>query len=154
VKRFYLELRLVDNPSDQIILSAMINGIKPGEPILAELAGQPTTCTLRQFSDKIKAYLQKEEAMKKVGKSSKPKNLLGEFRPGEGSSSRKRKETDHITERDPFPNQKWTPLNASLSVIFEEARKDPDFKPPPKMRTPTGKRNSQKYCGYHCDHGH
>jgi hypothetical protein len=106
VKRFYLELRLVDNPSDQIILSAMINGIKPGEPILAELAGQPATCTLRQFSDKIKAYLQKEEAMKKVRKSSKPKNLLGEFRPGEGSSSRKRKETDHITERDPFPNQK------------------------------------------------
>jgi hypothetical protein len=154
VKRFYLELRLVDNPSDQIILSAMINGMKPGEPILAELAGQPATCTLRQFSDKIKAYLQKEEAMKKAGKSSKPKDLLGEFRPGEGSSSRKRKGTDHITERDPFPNQKWTPLNTSLSVIFEEARKDPDFKPPPKMRTPAGKRNNRKYCGYHCDHGH
>jgi hypothetical protein len=154
MKRFYLELRLVDDPSDQIVLSAMINGIKPGEPILAELAGQPTTCTLRQFSDKIKAYLQKEEAMKKVGKSSKPKNLLGEIRPGEGSSSRKRKEADRITERDPFPNQKWTPLNASLSVIFEEARRDPDFKPPPKMRTPAGKWNNQKYCGYHCDHDH
>jgi hypothetical protein len=152
VKRFYLELRLVDDPSDQIILSAMINGIKPGEPILAELAGQPTTCTLRQFSDKIKAYLQKEEAMKKVGKSSKPENPPDEIRPGEGSSSRKRKEADRITERDPFP--KWTPLNASLSVILEEARRDPDFKPPPKMRTPAGKRNNRKYCGYHCDHGH
>jgi hypothetical protein len=46
------------------------------------------------------------------------------------------------------------PLNASLSVVFEEARKDPDFKPPQKIRTPPGKRNSQKYCGYHCDHGH
>jgi hypothetical protein len=45
-------------------------------------------------------------------------------------------------------------LNASLSVVFEEARKDPNFKPPPKMRTPPEKRNSQKYCGYHCDHGH
>jgi hypothetical protein len=141
VKRFYLELRVVDNPSDQIILSAIINGMKPGEPILAELAGQPTTCTLRQFSDKIKTYLQKEEAIKKVRKLSKPRDLLGKFRPGEGSSSRKGKEADHIEERDPFPNQKWTPLNASLSVVFEEARKDPDFKPPPKMRTPPGKRN-------------
>jgi hypothetical protein len=45
-------------------------------------------------------------------------------------------------------------VECSLSVIFEEARKDPDFKPPPKMRTPAGKRNSRKYCGYHCDHGH
>jgi hypothetical protein len=154
VKRFYLELRVVDNPSDQIILSAMINGMKPEEPILAELAGQPTTCTLRQFSDKIKVYLRKEEAIKKVRKLSKPRDLPGEFRPGEGSSSRKRKEADRIEERDPFPNQKWTPLNASLSVVFEEARKDPNFKPPQKMRTPPGKRNSQKYCGYHCDHGH
>jgi hypothetical protein len=154
VKRFYLELRVVDNPSYQIILSAMINGIKPGEPILAELAGQPTTCTLRQFSDKIKAYLQKEEAIKKVRKLSKPRDLSGESRLGEGSSSRKRKEADHIEERNSFPDQKWTPLNASLSVVFEEARKDPNFKPLPKMRTPPRKRSSQKYCGYHRDHGH
>jgi hypothetical protein len=154
VKRFYLELGVVDNPSDQIILSAMINGMKPEEPILAELAGQPTTGTLRQFSDKIKVYLRKEEAIKKVRKLSKPRDLPGEFQPEEGSSSRKRKEADRIKERDPFPNQKWTPLNVSLYVIFEEARKDPNFKPPPKMRTLLGKRNSQKYCGYHCDHGH
>jgi hypothetical protein len=78
----------------------------------------------------------------------------GEIRPGEGSSSRKRKEADRFEERDPFPNQKWTLLNASLSAVFEEARKDPNFKPPPKMRTPPEKRNSQKHCGYHCDHGH
>jgi hypothetical protein len=38
VRRFNLELQLVDNPSDQIILSAMINGMKPGEPLLVELA--------------------------------------------------------------------------------------------------------------------
>jgi hypothetical protein len=45
-------------------------------------------------------------------------------------------------------------LNASLSAIFGEAKKDPDFKPPPKMRTPPTKRANQKYCEYHCDHGH
>jgi hypothetical protein len=154
VRRFNLELRIVDNPSDQIILSAMVNGMKPEEPILAELAGQSTTCTLQQFTDKIEVYLRKEEAIKKIGKLSKPMDPSGEIRPGEGSSSRKRKEADRFEEQDPFPNQKWTLLNASLSVVFEEARKDPNFKPPPKMRTPPEKRNSQKYCGYHCDHGH
>jgi hypothetical protein len=53
-----------------------------------------------------------------------------------------------------LPNQKWTLLNVSLSVVFEEARKDPNFKPPPKMRTSPEKRNREKHCGYHCDHGH
>jgi hypothetical protein len=38
VRRFNLELQIVDNPSDQIILSTMINEMKPEEPLLAELA--------------------------------------------------------------------------------------------------------------------
>jgi hypothetical protein len=154
MRRFNLELQIVDNPSDQIILSAMVNGMKPEEPLLAELAGQSTTCTLQQFTDKIEVYLRKEEAIKKIGKISKPMDPSGEIWPGEGSSSRKRKEAARFEERDSFPNQKWTLLNTSLSVVFEEARKDPDFKSLPKMRTPPAKRSSQKYCEYHCDHGH
>jgi hypothetical protein len=68
VRRFNSELQLVDNPSDQVILSAMINGMKPEEPLLAELARQSTACTLQQFTDKIELYLQKEEVVKKIGK--------------------------------------------------------------------------------------
>jgi hypothetical protein len=45
-------------------------------------------------------------------------------------------------------------LNASLFAVFREAKKDPDFKPPPKMRTPMTKHTNQKYCEYHRDHGH
>jgi hypothetical protein len=45
-------------------------------------------------------------------------------------------------------------LNANLSTVFMEARKDPNFKPPPKMRTSPMKHNNQKYCEYHHDHGH
>jgi hypothetical protein len=45
-------------------------------------------------------------------------------------------------------------LNTSLYAVFKEAKKDPDFKPPSKMRTPPTKRSNQKYCEYHRDHGH
>jgi hypothetical protein len=72
----------------------------------------------------------------------------------EESSSRKRKENVCFEERDHFPNQKWTLLNTSVSDVFKEAKKDPDFKPPPKMRTPSTKHSNQKYCEYHRDHGH
>jgi hypothetical protein len=35
-----------------------------------------------------------------------------------------------------------------------KVRKDPSFKPPQKMRTSPTKRNNQKHCEYHRDHGH
>jgi hypothetical protein len=98
VRRFNLELQIVDNPSDQIILSAMVNGMKPEESLLAELAGQSTTCTLQQFTDKIEVYLRKEEAIKKMGKIPKPTNPSVEVWPGEGSSSKKRKEVARFEE--------------------------------------------------------
>ena len=72
VRRFNQELKIVENPSDEIILSAMINGIKVEEPLLAELAQGSTICTLQQFTSKIEVYLWKEEATKKLEKTSKP----------------------------------------------------------------------------------
>jgi hypothetical protein len=154
VRRFNRELQIVDNPSDQIILSVMINIMKPEEPLLAELARQLTTCTLQQFTDRVEVYLRKEEAIKKLEKVANPLYPPGKIWPEEESSSRKRKETVCFEERDQFPNQKWTLLNTSLSVVFKEAKKDLNFKPPPKIRTPLTKRSNQKYCEYHCDHGH
>jgi hypothetical protein len=50
----------------------MINGMKPEEPLLAELARQSTTCTLQQFTNRIEVYLRKEEAIKKLRKVANP----------------------------------------------------------------------------------
>jgi hypothetical protein len=36
-----------------------------------------------------------------------------------------------IHEKNQPPNPKWTPLNANLSMVFMEVRKDPSFKWPP-----------------------
>jgi hypothetical protein len=154
VRRFNSELQLIDNPSDQIILSAMINGMKPKEPLLAELACQSTACTLQQFTDRVELYLRKEEAVKRFGKMANPSHSPDKVWPEEESSSRKRKETICFKELDQTLNQKQTLLNASLSAVFKVARKDPDIKSPPKMRTPPTKRSSQKYYEYHCNHGH
>jgi hypothetical protein len=89
VRRFNLELQIVDNPSDQIILSAMINGMKPEEPLLAELARGSTTCTLQQFTDRIEVYLRKEEAIRKLEKVAKPLYPPGRIRPKKNLPRRK-----------------------------------------------------------------
>jgi hypothetical protein len=109
---------------------------------------------LQQFTDRVEVYLQKEEAIRKLEKVAKPLYPPGRIQPKEESSSKKRKKTVCPEEQDQFPNQKWTLLNANLSAVFKEAKKDPDFKSPPKMRTPSTKRSNQKYCEYHRDHGH
>jgi hypothetical protein len=51
-------------------------------------------------------------------------------------------------------SQKWTPLNATLSTVLMDIKRDPAFRWPPRMRTPPEKRNNQKFCEYHNDHGH
>jgi hypothetical protein len=128
----------------------MINGMKPGEPLLAEIAHQSTACTLQQFIKRVEAYMRKEEAIKTLGRVASPSCPPGRNWSEQESFLGKRKGAT----QDRMPNQKWTPVNANLSAIFEEAKKDPDFKPSPKMRTPPTKRTNQKYCEYRHDHGH
>jgi hypothetical protein len=123
----------------------MINRMKPEEPLLAKLARGSTTCTLQQFTNRIEVYLRKEEAIRKSEKTKKPLYPPGRIWPEEESSSKKRKKAVCLKEQDHFPNQKWTLLNTSLSAVFKEAKKDPDFNPPPKMRTPPTKHSNQKY---------
>jgi hypothetical protein len=80
----------------------------------------------------------------------------------EGSPSRRKRKVPRTSERrvEPFQgrnqsqNQKWTPLNTTLSNVLMEIKRDPAFRWPPRMRTPTEKRNNQKFCEYHNDHGH
>ena len=154
MKRFNQELEIAKNPSNEVILSAMINEMKAEEPLLAELAQGSTTCTLQQFASRIEVYLRKEEAIKKLEKTPKPLDPPCKIHLEGESSSRKRKEAISTERQDRCTSQNWTPLNASLSAVFMEARKDPSFKLPPKMRTPLTKHSNQKYCKYHQDHDH
>ena len=149
VRRFNQELQIVEIPSEEVILLAMINRMKAKEPLiaeLAELAQGSTMCTLRQFTSRIEVYMWKEEAIKASEKTIKPLSSLNKIRREDESAPRKRKKDAKTKERDQHPNQRWTPLNTSLSAVFMEARKDPSFKPPPKMRTSLTKRNNKKYC--------
>jgi hypothetical protein len=57
----------------------MINIMEAEEPLLAELARGSTTCTLQQFTNKIKVYMRKEEAIRALGKTAKPLDPPGKI---------------------------------------------------------------------------
>ena len=75
-------------------------------------------------------------------------------RKGKRSPIASEKKFESFWEQSLSQDQKWTPLNATLSTVLMEIKRDPSFRWPAKMRTPPKKCNSQKFYEYHDDHGH
>ena len=51
-------------------------------------------------------------------------------------------------------NQNYTPLNAPLDQVLIQIKDDPSLKWLEKMKGDPNKRNKNKYCRFHKDHGH
>ena len=51
-------------------------------------------------------------------------------------------------------SQQYTPLNMLLEQVLMQIRDDPSLKWPEKMNGDPNKRNRNKYCRFHRDHGH
>ena len=51
-------------------------------------------------------------------------------------------------------SQYYTPLNAPLDQVLMQIKDDSSLKWPEKMKRDPNKRNKNKYCRFHRDHGH
>ena len=51
-------------------------------------------------------------------------------------------------------NQQYTPLNMPLKQVLMQIKYDPSLKWLEKMKGDPNKRNRNKYCRFHIDHGH
>ena len=51
-------------------------------------------------------------------------------------------------------SQQYTPLNVPLEQVLMQIKDDPSLKWPEKMKGDPNKRNRNKYCRFHRDHGH
>ncbi|XP_065621907.1 uncharacterized protein LOC136064280 [Quercus suber] len=51
-------------------------------------------------------------------------------------------------------NQQYTPLNMPLEQVLMQIKDEPSLKWPEKMKGDPNKRNWNKYCRFHRDHGH
>ena len=65
-----------------------------------------------------------------------------------------KKDRDSRKTGPPTRNQNYTPLNASLEQVLMQIKDDPSLKWPEKMKGDPNKRNKNKYCRFHRDHGH
>ena len=68
IKRFNQEMLTIEDLSKQMILSALINGIRIKEPLLPELARRPIMGTLQQFISRAKGCIYQEEVIRALRK--------------------------------------------------------------------------------------
>ena len=65
-----------------------------------------------------------------------------------------RKDRDNKKLGPSARNQQYTPLNVPLKQVLMQIKNDHFLKRPKKMKGDPNKRNRNKYCRFHRDHGH
>ena len=74
-------------------------------------------------------------------------------RPKKGRTE-ERKDRDNKKPGPSARNQQYTSLNEPLEQVLMQIKDDPSLKWPEKMKGDPNKRNRNKYCRFHRDHGH
>ncbi|GFZ03670.1 hypothetical protein Acr_16g0002940 [Actinidia rufa] len=165
VKRFNQAILEVEDPSDKVIIMAMMEGLRPG----------PTVRLL--FQKRSRNFYPHSRARPT---STSPRRILAEAkRRRRGKDNHKRKEpdtrrTDYREETrykrpdlDPKrsgnrrprtlprrPEFILPPLNAPVAQVLSKIKHEEFVKWPGKVKTDHQKRNRNKYCEFHWDHGH
>ena len=65
-----------------------------------------------------------------------------------------KKDRDNKKPGSSARSQQYTPLNMPLEQVLMQIKEDPFLKWPEKMKGDLNKRNKNKYCCFHKDHGH
>jgi hypothetical protein len=109
---------------------------------------QPST--LQGLMDKIEEFINQEETLKSMASSRPPRETAPEkkrkeFRKADGEEQRQVKK---------FKDYNFTPLNAEISEVLMEIKRDPAFREPQKIPGNPPYRNAGKYCDFHKQAGH
>ncbi|GFY87521.1 hypothetical protein Acr_05g0011600 [Actinidia rufa] len=137
VKRFNQAILEVEDPSDKVIIMAMMEGLPPG-PLFDSLSKNvpKTLSALQSKADKYIAAEEEETRYKRPDRD--PKR----------SSNRCPRTPPHR------PEFILPPLNAPVAQVLSEIKHEEFVKWPEKIKTDPQKRNRKKYCEFHRDHGH
>jgi hypothetical protein len=147
--RFNREKVTVEDLTEDMIFAAIYQGISPEEPLMKKLVWkQPNT--LQGLMDRVDEYINQEETLKAMTNSRLPQVTALEKKMKE---LRKANEEEQRQVKK-FKNYNFTPLNAEISEVLMEIKKDPAFWEPQKIPGNPPYRNAGKYCDIHKQAGH
>ncbi|GFZ12755.1 hypothetical protein Acr_23g0011400 [Actinidia rufa] len=154
----------VKDPSDKVIIMAMMEGFRPG-PLFDSLS-KNVPKTLSALQSKADKYIAAEELAeakrrrreKDDHKRKEPDTRRSDYRE-ETRNKRLDRDSKRSNDRRPRtpprrPEFILPPLNAPVAQVLSEIKHEEFVKWPGKIKTDTQKRNRNKYCEFHWDHGH
>ena len=154
--RFYKELLRVGEAKDQVILTTFQAGLLPRDFFFSITKIPPKT--VADLLQKTQKYMNAKDAVL-------AKEMKGKRKRDEGTSSNhdKKKETRSVRQtigkKKGIPNRKpkftnFTPLIMPIEQVMMQIRDNPSLQWPKPISTPAEKRDKNKYCRFHLDHGH
>ncbi|GFY92422.1 hypothetical protein Acr_08g0008180 [Actinidia rufa] len=165
VKRFNQAVLEVEDPSDKVIIMAMMEGLQPG-PLFDSLSKNvpETLSALQSKADKYIAAEELAEAKRRRRgkddhKRKEPNTRRADYRE-ETRYKRPDRDPKRSNDRRPRtpprrPEFTLPPLNAPVAQVLSEIKHEEFVKWPEKIKTDPQKRNRNKYCEFHRDdHGH
>jgi hypothetical protein len=146
---FNREKVTVEDPTEDMIFATIYQGISPEEPLMKKLVRkQPST--LQGLMDRVEEFINQEETLKSMASSRLPRETAlekkrKEFRKADGEEQSQVKK---------FKDYNFTPLNAEISEVLMEIKRDLAFREPQKIPGNPPDRNAGKYCDFHKQAGH
>ncbi|GFZ10537.1 hypothetical protein Acr_21g0011360 [Actinidia rufa] len=164
VKRFNQAILEVEDPSDKVIIMAMMEGLRPGPLFDSFSKSVPETLSaLQSKADKYVAAEELAEAKRRRRgkddhKRKQPDTRRNDYRK-ETRYKRPDRDPKRSNNRRPRtpprrPEFILPPLNAPVAQVLSEIKHEEFVKWPEKIKTDPQKRNRNKYCEFHRDHGH
>ncbi|GFZ15051.1 hypothetical protein Acr_24g0012410 [Actinidia rufa] len=159
VKRFNQAILKVEDPSDKVIIMAMMEGLRPG-PLFDSLSKNvpETLSALQSKADKYIAAEELAEAKRRQRgkddhKRKEPDTRRNDYRK---ETRYKRPDRDHKRSNNRRPRTPprrlefiLPPLNAPVAQVLSEIKHEEFVKWPGKIKTDPQKRNRNKYCEFH-----
>jgi hypothetical protein len=154
--RFNQEKLETESAPDDFIYGAIFQGLKNDGPLMADLAMKPPK-DLHTFMVKVDRYINQGETLRALLDDSQQQQQPSTEKP------KKKKKPEATQDDGPgeykkikrnFGDYKWTPLNASLTEVLMELKKDPHYHRPTPIPGNSPPHLAHKYYAFHDSNGH
>ena len=159
ITHFNRKALTVDEMDDKLLLVAFHNGVSSDLFIHKLYDQEPhTTAKLihsaQSFMNAENVIIAKKKKRAEQMEAELPRHFEQGTRPKKARTGEK-KDRDNMEAGSSLGRSlHYTPLNILLDQVLMQIKDDPSLKWPEKMKGDPNKRNKNKYCCFHRDHGH
>ena len=154
ITRFNKEALSIEEADDKILVAAFTNGLRKGKFLFSLCKNDPKT--MSEVLYRATKYMNAKDAL--LAKEDKPRKRERLEEAGQDHGGKKPRTGDRRNERRSKPPggrfTSFTPLNAPLDQVLMQIKDEGALTFPRKLKSDPTKRSKNKYCRFHCDHGH